>query len=122
MIISFSKKICLAQPLSFECFHCILKGTHFLYFYLLLLQLVLCRVVAQQIAPCTVFSAVYVLPLILWHQQKYSEKSENNKGLTHILNKCFAIWTPFRFVSVLSRVNVHILHSAAKIQQECKCK
>ena len=72
--INYLKHICLAHPLSFECFHCSQRNSS-LYFYLLSLQLVLCRVAALKAAPYIVHSAVYILLLVLLDQQKYSEKS-----------------------------------------------
>ena len=50
-------------------------------FYLLSLQLVLCCLVAIKSGPYIVHSAVYILILVLWDQQNYSEKSENIIGL-----------------------------------------
>ena len=48
--IDYLKQICLAHPLSFECFYCSYRNS-FLYFYLLSLQLALCRVAALKSGP-----------------------------------------------------------------------
>ena len=41
-----------------------------------------------------VLSAVYILRLVLWDQQKYSEKSENIIGLDSYILNCFSYLNP----------------------------
>ena len=70
-------------------------------FYLLSLQLVLCRVAALKAAPYIVHSAVNILLLVLLDQRKYSEKSEDIIGLdSYILNS----------LSYLNLIRIYMSH------------
>ena len=52
------------------------------------------RVAALKTAPYVVHSAVYILLWVLWDQQKYSDKSENIKGLDPYILNSFSYLDP----------------------------
>ena len=53
-----------------------LKGSKYFDIYLLSMQLVLSRVAALKSFPALIFSADYILLLVLWDHRMYSESSE----------------------------------------------
>ena len=85
-----------------------LSGPHFFFwmFLLLLKELIIISlfvITAAGVVPCgirkkeapyIVLSAVYILRLVLWYQQKYSEKSENIIGLDSYILDSFSYLNP----------------------------
>ena len=64
-------------------------------FYLLLLQLVLCRVIALKVSPYIIHSSNYIFLLVLSGQRGYSEKSENYHRLRLTsLRFTFSVFNP----------------------------
>ena len=59
----------------------------FCYYHLLSLQLVLCHVAAVKSLPALIYSADYILPLVLRDQRMYSENSKLVICLDTFLNK-----------------------------------
>ena len=90
---AFSSTDLSGLPSFFSMFSLLLKELIFI-FYLLSLQLVLCRVAALKSGPYIVHSAVYILLLVLSDQQKYSEKSEKNYRFRFIYSKQFELFEP----------------------------